>query len=376
MVDTTTVRFGGGGGFDFTPPSGFLIIPWVFSLLLVVFGLIGSIGALASNNWTSVAAGGIFVVPGCLLGMWLTPTKLQKEFEKIRIEEKPRDFVHRSETGGSTGSFWSGKYSHSPKRDDRGWVFQAPGPEYWDKVDPYGPDDSGIIPEHPTVVGTPKPASFSLDGVFMCILALYSIPATMASVYAGLEVGKSAEDSEALVFAGLLIFGPAIGSVVFAAAMWVTGTKMQLTIDVPTSKIRSMAAGELELVGQVRRWTSPAPPVLVGDDPARTYNDLHSWRWKYEIYLKRTKVVMTDDGPRTKTEYKWETIKQKNGSHNFILHDGTGGVLVKPEKFQTQELGTYIRKWEVDHNRNLGEIFGSLITTTFGGLVFHLMPTT
>ena len=367
MVDTTTVRFGGGGGFDFTPPSGFVIIPWIFSLLLIVFGLIGSIGALASNNWTSVAAGGIFVVPGCLLGMWLTPTKLQKEFEKIRIEEKPRDFVHRSETGGSTGSFWTGKYSHSPKRDDRGWVFQAPGPEYWDKVDPYGPDDSGIIPEHPTVVGTPKPASFSLDGVFMSILVLYSIPATMASVYAGLEVGKSAEDTEALVIAALLIFGPAIGSVVFAAAMWVTGTKMQLTIDVPTSKIRSMAAGELELVGQVRRWTSPAPPVLVGDDPARTYNDLHSWRWVYEIHLKRTKVVMTDDGPRTKTEYKWETIKQKNGSHNFILHDGTGGVLVRPEKFEDQELGEYIRIWEVDHNRNLGEIFGSLITTTFGG---------
>ena len=367
MVDTKIVRFGGGGGFDFTPPSGFVIIPWVFSLLLIVFGLIGSIGALASNNWASVAAGGIFVVPGCLLGMLLTPTKLQKEFEKIRIEEKPRDFVHRSETGGSTGSFWAGKHSHSPKRDDRGWVFQAPGPEYWDKVDPYGPDDSGIIPEHPTVVGTPKPASFSLDGVFMCILVLYSIPATMASVYVGLEVGESAEDAEALVMAALLIFGPAIGSVVFAAAMWVTGTKMQLTIDVPTSKIRSMAAGELELVGQVRRWTSPAPPVLVGDDPARTYNDLHSWRWEYEIHLERTKVVMTDDGPRTKTENKWETIKQKNGSHNFILHDGTGGVLVKPEQFEDQELGEYIRIWEVDHNRNLGEIFGSLITTTFGG---------
>ena len=76
---------------------------------------------------------------------------------------------------------------------------------------------------------------------------------------------------------------------------------------------------------------------------------------------------MTDDGPRTKTEYRWETIKEKKGGHNFILHDGTGGVLVKPKKFENQELGTYIRKWEVDHNRNLGEIFGSLITTTFGG---------
>ena len=182
MVDTTTVQFGGGGGFDFTPPSGFVIIPWIFSLLLIVFVVIGSVEGLVENDWGIVAAGGIFVVPGCLLGMWLTPTKLQKEFEKIRMEEKPRDFVHRSETGGSTGNFWTGKYSHSPKKDDRGWVFKATGPEYWDKVDPYGPDDSGIIPEHPTVIGTPKPAIFSLDGVFMCILALYSIPATMASV--------------------------------------------------------------------------------------------------------------------------------------------------------------------------------------------------
>ena len=232
---------------------------------------------------------------------------------------------------------------------------------------PIWSDDIGIIPEHPTVVGTPKPASFSLDGVLMCILALYSIPATMASVFAGVGMLESGVEDEGVAIAFALIGGPAIGSVLFAIGSWATGTKMQLTIDVPTSKIRSMAAGELELVGQVRRWISPAPPVQVGNDPARTYMDLHSWRWKYEIYLRRTKVVMTDKGPRTETEYRWETITEKNGGHNFILHDGTGGVLVKPEKFEDKEFGTYIRMWEVDHNRNLGEIFGSLITTTFGG---------
>ena len=316
-----------------------VIIPWVFSLLLIVFGLIGSIEGLVTNNWTSVAVGLVnFVVPGCLLGMWLTPTKLQKE---LKNQDRGRpSFVHRS---------WQVPQEVSgleniplAPRDDRGWVFQAPGPEYWDKVDPYGPDDSGIILEHPTVVGTPKPARLSLDGVFMCILVLYSIPATMASVYAGLEVGKSAEDTEALVIACALIVGPAIGSVIFTAASWSMGTKMQLTIDVPTSKIRSMAAGELELRPSSCRWTSPAPPVLVGDDPARTYNDLHSWRWEYEIYLRRTKVVMTDDGPRTKTEYKWETIKEKNGGHNFILHDGTGGVLVKPKSSKIKNLVRYI----------------------------------
>ena len=105
MASNPEVQFGEGGGFDFTPPSGFGIIPWVFSLLLIVFGLWGSIEGLIYNDWEVVGASGCFVVPGCLLGMWLTPTKLQKEFEKIRMEEKPRDFVHRSETGGSTGSF-------------------------------------------------------------------------------------------------------------------------------------------------------------------------------------------------------------------------------------------------------------------------------
>ena len=82
MVSTPKVRFGEGGGFDFTIPSGFVIIPWGFSLLLVVFGIIGSIVGLVANDWAAVAGGGIFVVPGCLLGMWLTPTNCKRNLKK------------------------------------------------------------------------------------------------------------------------------------------------------------------------------------------------------------------------------------------------------------------------------------------------------
>ena len=153
-----------------------------------------------------------------------------------------------------------------------------------------------------------------------------------------MNIMQSAGDSEEWLFGLILVIGPALFSIGYAISSWQTGTKMQLTIDVPTSKIRSMAAGELELVGQVRRWASPAPAVSVGGDPARTYQNLHSWRWLYEIYLRRTRIVMTDDGPRTETEYRWETIAQENGGHNFILHDGTGGVLVKPDTFADQNL--------------------------------------
>ena len=367
MESSSGVRFGEGETIDFTPPSGFMIVPWVISLLAVAIGLLWSFIGLVNNDYTMVTFGGIFGVPGCLLVIWLTPTRLEKAYDEIRVEEKPRDFVHRSETGGRTGSFWTGHYSNSPKKDDRGWVFSAPGPEHWDKEDRYGPDKMGIISEHPTVVGTPIPATISADGIFTAIIALYSIPVSILSVNIGMKIMQSAGDSEEWFFGLILVIGPALFSIGYAISSWKTGTKMQLTIDVPTSKIRSMAAGELELVGQVRRWASPAPAVSVGGDPARTYQNLHSWRWLYEIYLRRTRIVMTDDGPRTETEYRWETIAQENGGHNFILHDGTGGVLVKPDTFADQNLGQYIREWKVDHNRNLGEIFGSMITTTFGG---------
>jgi hypothetical protein len=368
MQQDPKVRFGAGKSFDFTPPSGAAFLFWIISLLIIGTGLLVSFIALINDDFIGAAMGGVFVIPGCILGMILTPTRLQEEYNKIRIKEKPRDYIQRSEEGGLTGSFWNGSYSSSPKKDDRGWVFQSPGPEYWDKEDRYGPDDTGIISEHPTIIGTPIPASFSLDGVLICIMALYSIPITMLSVYAGVGILETGSDTENSTFlACALIFGPAIASIAYAFIMWRTGTKMQLTIDIPTSKVRSMAAGELELVGQVRRSSTPAPPVQVGNDPGRTCDDLHAWEWKYEIYVKRYTVEMTDKGPRPKTEYKWETIEIKEGGYDFILHDGTGGTLVKPDTFKHKNLGDYLRMWEIDHNRNLGEIFGSLITTTFGG---------
>ena len=51
MVSSPEVQFGEGGGFDFTTPSGFVIIPWVFSLLLIVFGLSGTVEGLVTNEW-------------------------------------------------------------------------------------------------------------------------------------------------------------------------------------------------------------------------------------------------------------------------------------------------------------------------------------
>ena len=232
MESSSGVRFGEGETIDFTPPSGFMIVPWVISLLVVVIGLLWSFIGLVNNDYTMVTFGGILGVPGCLLVIWLTPTRLEKAYDQIRVEEKPRDFVHRSETGGRTGSFWTGHYSNSPKKDDRGWVFSAPGPEHWDKEDRYGPDKMGIISEHPTVVGTPIPATISADGIFTAIIALYSIPVSILSVTIGMSIMQAAGDSEEWFFGLILVIGPALFSIGYAISSWQTGTKMQLTIDV------------------------------------------------------------------------------------------------------------------------------------------------
>ena len=83
MVEDPQVRFGVGDSFDFTPPSGFQFIFWIISLIAVAFGLSISLFALINDDFDGITAGGIFVVPGCLLAMYSTPTKLQKEFDKI-----------------------------------------------------------------------------------------------------------------------------------------------------------------------------------------------------------------------------------------------------------------------------------------------------
>ena len=220
MESSSGVRFGEGETIDFTPPSGFMIVPWVISLLVVVIGLLWSFIGLVNNDYTMVTFGGILGVPGCLLVIWLTPTRLEKAYDQIRVEEKPRDFVHRSETGGRTGSFWTGHYSNSPKKDDRGWVFSAPGPEHWDKEDRYGPDEMGIIPEHPTVVGTPIPATISADGIFTAIIALYSIPVTIASVTAGINIMASDPSDEVGAAACLMIVGPVLLSIGYATVSY------------------------------------------------------------------------------------------------------------------------------------------------------------
>ena len=78
MVSNPKVRFGEGGGVDFTIPSGFVIIPWGFSLLLVVFGIIGSIVGLVATDWGGCSWRWNFCRPWLLTRDVANPHKIAK----------------------------------------------------------------------------------------------------------------------------------------------------------------------------------------------------------------------------------------------------------------------------------------------------------
>jgi len=360
------VQFGEGEFIDFAPPDGLIIIPWSISLALVMAGIIGSLFGYITFNEGLAIFSTIIVILCSIFIILITPSKLQKELKRIKKINRPRDFVIISEDKGSQSNFWTGHQIERPESDDRGWLFDAPGPEYWNQEDKYCSDDNGIIAEHPTQIGTPTPATISAFGIFSGIIALYALPTSYYLVFWGLTEPIEG-DIETLAGKIVLILGPLISSIGWLISSRTTGKRMQQTVDIPTSKIRSLAAGELELVGQVREWTSPAPTVYVGGDESRIAENLHLWRWLYEIYIERREYYIQDGKPKTRVVREWRVVGDKNGSHPFILHDGTGGVLVRPNTFDVVNLGQFITRWTVPHMKNIQSLFGSIIKTALSG---------
>ena len=131
--------------------------------------------------------------------------------------------------------------------------------------------------------------------------------------------------------------------------------------DQSTSLVRSVAIGNAELVGQVRKHLKNPMSVEVDDDPSKTVDDLYHWHWTYEIYVCRK--VKTDDGWEERCA--WEQVRQKHGSRDFILHDGTGGIVVRPRtwKWKRTELGQHLVRWECAHDLRIRGLLTNLFTS-------------
>ncbi len=360
------------GFLDITMPlKNWHKIIWIVGLLLVVIGLILHIDVYYMMYFEediifsieSIIFPIMILIFGCFLILYVAPTQLKRKLQEIRQNTKPRDYQIRSEVGAELIDFWKWEWIHKPSSDDRGWVFQSPGEKYWDNNEKYGPDVKGALLEHPNVIGTPKPAEISTYGIISILILVNLFPLIYLITSAGSSMEyiewklnqNSDGDTPNILFFYLykffFLFSPLILSVIWFFYSIIISRRMSDTMETPTSYIRSMTAGNIELVGQVRFWQSKPPTVYVGRDYSRAVDNLVSWNWNYEILVETTHIVTDKDG-NTKTEKRltWHGVDSDLGGHPYILHDGTGGVLVHPNTFNIQNMGQYITKWECPHN--------------------------
>ena len=268
-------------------------------------------------------------------------TTIRENIRKIREESPPRDARVRLDAGGvELESFWRGATVRRPTSDDLGWVFEPPGPESWKNADSlFTPDPDGIIQEHPSVVGTPTPPDFTTNGilVIMSTLPLMGVAMTIPPLLA-------------IDFETAFIFTPIL-FVVFTVVSLVVGKRSRAAIEVPTQKVRSIAIGDAEVIGQVRPITQP-PTVVVDNDPSKTAEDLVVWNWLYDVYIEET---YTNSKGERETRRYWREIDSESGDETFVTHDGTGGMIVEPRSFSRKGLGQPIITWSCS-NSSYGQL--------------------
>ncbi|MBO57515.1 MAG: hypothetical protein CMA77_00745 [Euryarchaeota archaeon] len=118
--------------------------------------------------------------------------------------------------------------------------------------------------------------------------------------------------------------------------------------DTITSIVKFIDGGHNELVGQVRPITDASFEVLNVDgckDEGWTFRNLVAWSWAYNATERWTETY-TDSKGRLRTRTRTETRLVRGGSQklDYMLHDGTGGILIKTPTFEDVDLGNSI--WE------------------------------
>jgi hypothetical protein len=330
-----------GGFIGMSPPRHWL--GWIGIIFAVLVIIAGPLMIFAENGVPLPVISAVgFIVLAVLI-----PTGLQGKLHKLRAELRPAAVKQQKDAGGTElQSFWRGATIHRPTYDDRSWVFPSPDESTWHLENRYSGDAGGeLIGEHPNRIGTPRPSTLSGYGIFggfayLCIFSQLLITPNAATFLSYALIGLGAIWLLASVF------------------MWRRALTMQ---DTPTSNIRSMAVGTLELVGQVRPWIHHPPTVIVDGDPAKHADDLVAWNWNYEVYVCRRETYTDSKGNvRTREVCNWQQVRSDSGGTPFICHDGTGGVLVHPRSFRSRNYGSHLIQWECRHSRVISTLMVNL----------------
>ena len=335
-----------GGTFKVNLP--YTWVGWLFWAIGLIITLVGFVVAI--NDITGIAVSAF----GLLMLAFSSPGSLESVLHDVRKGAiDPAELEAKAEASGlSIDNWWMQQTSYVPTTDPSDWILPAPGPSTWDNTNRYGPQgDGSALPEHPTKVGTPIPATMTLFSIYV-ILSISCILFFAASL-------MTAKDSDtgmtpALVIAGVGLIASLVGY--FKAKM------LRQMIDTPTSLVRSVAVGNPELVGQVRPIDEGCLTVVVDGNQNMTVGNMVGYSWIYEQYQCRT--VKTDEG--TKEECNWVTIRSDAGSCPFILHDGTGGIRVNTNSFKRIDYGLYLKRWDGAFAQSFGK---QLMSSAVAGLL-------
>ena len=338
-----------GGTFKFTLPYhwiGWLL--WTIGLLMAL----ASIFAFLQSGAQTLLLGTF----GFLLMAFSSPGSLEGQLKKVRENAiDPAELEAKAEASGLTVDNWlMQQTTYVPTNDPNDWILPAPGPSSWNNEDRYGPHgDGSAIAEHPSKVGTPRPAtmtSFSIYSGLSVLFALIAIGSMMSSD----------EYEGSMILPGVVI---AIG-LVMAIVGYFRSKMLSQMMDTPTSLVRSAPVGNPELVGQVRPIADGCLTVVVDGNQNMTMTNMVGYRWEYEQYQCRT--VKTDNG--TREECSWVTIRSDSGGCPFILHDGTGGIRVNAQSFKRADYGQYLKRWDGAFAQTLGkQLLASAVAGLLGG---------
>lgn len=299
----------------------------------------------------------ISVVMFLFLAMF-SPTSLEAELHRVRKKSpQPEDLEAQALISGSSASDWFyGRSSCVPTTDPCSWVLPAPGPKSWFMHRPYHPDPSNeLIAEHPHKIGTPKPATVSSYGFFMLVFL------SGMFVLGGLGISQSKATATTSDDTMLLLpyITMAVG-VIWLIMGYVAQRTQRAIIDTTTSLVRSVRVGSTEVVGQVRPTFSGGVDVLVDGHPNRMVPGCVAYSWTYEVLVRERKVTNHNGQRRVETDEKWRTVRSKEASVPFILHDGTGGLYVRPSTFKRQDWGKFAKSWEVTNRDTLRDAYWRL----------------
>ena len=264
---------------------------------------------------------------GSFILMLVTPSSLAKDIRAIKQGRNARSSVLFD------GQEYSMSTTTSRNVDEHDWILSPPPMETW-TPSKYGPDGDGrLINEHPRKVGTPKAATLTLYSLNGSIFVLFSV---------WLISDLNARDTD--------IIGDLIGSIgkyvlILFAVTWffISVRKWKLLhnmIDTPTSTVRGVAVGSAELVGQVRPYSSTHSITIGG----KTFDGIVGYRWKEEEQRCRR----DNNG---KESCSWHVINSGEDWSKFILHDGSGGILVDAASWKDLNSGEELDSWRIGKRR-------------------------